>query len=137
MLLPPVVNTGLADSQAAGAAGAVQLAVIKSTNQSRASVALVAAMGFAALYFLIYPLWRSQFLFEIWFTEGWNAYFQDAAAIGENIYPPAGNLLVNNYPPLSFYAIGLLGKAIGADNLFVGRAVSLIALVTVAFEIFA
>lgn len=42
----------------------------------------------------------------------------------------------NNYPPLSFYAIGFLGKVLGLDNLFVGRAVSLIALPAIAIEIF-
>ena len=26
-------------------------------------------MAFAAVYFLVYPVWRSQFLVEIWFTE--------------------------------------------------------------------
>jgi hypothetical protein len=99
------------------------------------NIALVGCLAVTAAYFAIYPVWRAQFLIEIWFTEGWNAYFQDAAAAGNNIYPPAGGLTVNNYPPLSFYAIGLLGKLFG-DNLFVGRAVSLLALVVVTGEIF-
>ncbi|HEV3500371.1 MAG TPA: hypothetical protein VGZ92_08590 [Bradyrhizobium sp.] len=90
----------------------------------------------AAAYFLAWPLWRARFLIEIWPTEGWNSYLQDAAAAGLPIYPPAGSLVGNNYPPLSFYAIGFIGKAFGVDNLFAGRVVSFVALVAVAIEIF-
>ncbi|TYL80237.1 hypothetical protein [Bradyrhizobium cytisi] len=94
-------------------------------------------MAFAAVYFLVYPVWRSQFLVEIWFTEGWNAYFQDAAGAGRALYPPSDALIVNNYPPLSFYAVGALGRMLGADNLFIGRALSLTAVIAIAVEIFA
>ena len=102
---------------------------------SRVDTALLGILAVTATYFLVYPVWRSQFFIEIWFTEGWNAYFQDAAAIGGRLYPEPGALTVNNYPPLSFYAIGLLGKIFG-DNLFVGRAISLIAVIVVSCEIF-
>ena len=44
----------------------------------RSSVYLV-LLSFAAIYFVIWPIWRAQFLIEIWPTEGWNAYLQDAA----------------------------------------------------------
>jgi hypothetical protein len=83
----------------------------------------VAALAILVVYFLIWPVWRAQFLIEIWPTEAWNAYFQDAAAAGRTLYPAAEDLIGNNYPPLSFYAIGYLGALLG-DNLFVGRAVS-------------
>ena len=102
---------------------------------SRIDTALVGVLAVTAIYFLIYPVWRAQFFIEIWFTEGWNAYFQDAAAIGGRLYAEPGALIVNNYPPLSFYAIGLLGKIFG-DTLFVGRAISLIAVIVVSWEIF-
>jgi hypothetical protein len=93
-------------------------------------------LALTAAWFLAWPLWRAGFLLEIWPTEGWNAYLQDAAAAGRPIYPAADSLVGNNYPPLSFYAIGLIGRALGVDNLFVGRAVSLIALASIAIEIF-
>jgi hypothetical protein len=93
-------------------------------------------LALTAAWFLAWPVWRAGFLIEIWPTEGWNAYLQDAAAAGRPIYPAADSLAGNNYPPLSFYAIGFLGKVLGVDNLFVGRAVSLIALASVAIEIF-
>jgi hypothetical protein len=95
----------------------------------------IAILAAVAAYFLIFPIWRAQFLLEIWPTEGWNAYYQDAASAGRNLYSDAGELIVNNYPPLSFYAIGYLGKLFG-DNLFVGRTVSIIALFCVTIEIF-
>ena len=93
-------------------------------------------LALTSAWFLAWPLWRASFLVEIWPTEGWNGYLQDAAAAGRPIYPAADSLVGNNYPPLSFYAIGLIGKALGVDNLFVGRAVSLIALASIAIEIF-
>lgn len=96
----------------------------------------LALLSLAAAYFLAWPIWRARFLIEIWPTEGWNAYLQDAAAAGLPIYPSADSLVGNNYPPLSFYAIGFIGKVLGADNLFVGRVVSLVALLAIAIEIF-
>jgi hypothetical protein len=93
-------------------------------------------LALTAAWFLAWPVWRAGFLVEIWPTEGWNGYFQDAAAAGRPIYPAADSLAGNNYPPLSFYAIGLIGRVLGVDNLFVGRVFSLIALASIAIEIF-
>jgi hypothetical protein len=93
-------------------------------------------LSLTAAWFLAWPIWRACFLVEIWPTEGWNGYFQDAAAAGQPIYPAADSLAGNNYPPLSFYAIGYVGRVLGVDNLFVGRAFSLLALASIAIEIF-
>jgi hypothetical protein len=95
----------------------------------------IAVLAVLVVYFLIWPVWRAQFLIEIWPTEAWNAYFQDAAAFGGRLYPQADALIGNNYPPLSFYAIGYLGQLFG-DNLYVGRAVSIVALLALTVEIF-
>ena len=97
------------------------------------SLIYVVLLASLAAYFLAWPIWRAQFLVEIWPTEGWNAYLQDAAASGRRLYPSADDLTGNNYPPLSFYAVGYLGKIFG-DNLFVGRALSIVALFGVAGE---
>src|SRR5690242_6614170 len=59
-------------------------------------------------------------------NEGWNAYFQTAAWTGRNLYPGPADFMINNYPPLSFYAVGALGAAI-SDNILAGRLVSLAA----------
>lgn len=101
---------------------------------SKRDAVYVCALGALAAYFMVWPIWRAQFPIEIWFTEGWNAYHQDAAAAGLPLYPTADQLIVNNYPPLSFFAIGALGKIFG-DNLFVGRAISLIGIAAIAVEV--
>jgi hypothetical protein len=90
---------------------------------TRAQLALLALL---TLYFLVWPLWRAQFPMEIAQNEGWNAYHADAAANGGALYPSADTLIVNNYPPLSFYALGYLGRIFG-DALYVGRVLSLLA----------
>jgi hypothetical protein len=40
----------------------------------------IAALAALSIYFLIFPVWRAQFLLEIWPTESWNAYFQFSSA---------------------------------------------------------
>jgi hypothetical protein len=115
---------------------AIPAAGFAASTQHYRTCTYLALLSLAAAYFLAWPLWRAQFLIEIWPTEGWNAYFQDAAAAGLPIYPAADSLVGNNYPPLSFYAIGLIGKVLAADNLYVGRVVSFVALASIAIEIF-
>jgi hypothetical protein len=90
---------------------------------TRAQIALLALL---ALYFLVWPAWRIPFPIEIAQNEGWNAYHADAAVGGGVLYPSPDTLVVNNYPPLSFYALGWLGKLFG-DPLYVGRVLSLLA----------
>ena len=70
------------------------------------------------------------------YNEGWNAYMIAAAASGKPIYFPPAALFTNNYPPLSFYIIGLVSRVAG-DALFVGRAVAWLAYLSVAGGIFA
>src|ERR1700743_3088655 len=95
---------------------------------------LVTVLAVVAAYFLIWPIWRAQFLVEIWFTEAWNAYYQAAAASGAKLYPSADQLIVNNYPPLSFYATGYLGKLFGS-SLIAGRALSIVAVLGIGVEV--
>ncbi|HUO94442.1 MAG TPA: glycosyltransferase family 39 protein [Rhizomicrobium sp.] len=59
-------------------------------------------------------------------NEGWNAYLAAAALAGHPLYPDAQAYLVNNYPPLSFYLVGALGKLVG-DAIVAGRVLSLFA----------
>jgi hypothetical protein len=90
---------------------------------TRAQIALLVLL---ALYFLVWPVWRIPFPIEIAQNEGWNAYHADAAVGGGTLYPSPDTLIVNNYPPLSFYVLGWLGKLFG-DPLYVGRVLSLLA----------
>lgn len=62
--------------------------------------------------------------------EGWNAYHAGAAMAGRGLYPNASSFMTNNYPPLSFYIVGLLGTLIG-DQIIAGRIISLISFVCV------
>jgi Dolichyl-phosphate-mannose-protein mannosyltransferase len=68
-------------------------------------------------------------------NEGWNAYHTMHAMAGSALYPPAGSFLFNNYPPLSFYIVGVLSSAIG-DNIVAGRVLSFLATLCVAAEIY-
>ena len=65
-------------------------------------IALIASI---AAYFLIFPVYRGVFFLEIAPNESWNAYHQDAALGAGPLYPAADTLVINNYPPLSFYLI--------------------------------
>jgi hypothetical protein len=67
-------------------------------------------------------------------NEGWNAYFAQLAARTGSPYPPAGGLLVNNYPPLSFYLIGEISRLTG-DAIITGRLISLLALGVLSYGI--
>ena len=91
--------------------------------------AQIALLALLAVYFLVWPVWRAGFPIEIAQNEGWNAYHADAAMGAAPLYPATDTLIVNNYPPLSFYVVGVLAKLTGIDALYVGRTMSLIAVV--------
>ncbi len=92
--------------------------------------AVLALLGLA-LVLALYPLIRAFFDFEIDFNEGWNGYFQLRALAGLPLYSGYSPFFANNYPPLSFYLVGALGKVVG-DPVLAGRLVSLAALAAIA-----
>ena len=93
---------------------------------ARLQAILIWSIALLAVLFLVWPVWRAFFPMEIWGNEGWNAYHADAAMRGAaQLYPPTDGLIANNYPPLSYYVIGWLGRWFG-DPLYVGRAVSIL-----------
>ncbi len=61
-------------------------------------------------------------------NEGWNA----AHAIAATLYPPPQSLMVNNYPPLSFYLAHALVRH-GGDPVMAGRWLSLAAFLGTGF----
>jgi hypothetical protein len=82
-------------------------------------------VGLAAL-FLSWPLYRVFLPLEVYTNEPWNAW-QIARAMGSgSLYPPPGDLIANNYPPLYFYLVGLLSSLSG-DVIVTGRLTSLVA----------
>jgi hypothetical protein len=101
------------------------IAAMLSRFDTRAQVALLVLL---AAYFMVWPIWRAGFPIEIAQNEGWNAYHADAAMGAAALYPPTDTLIVNNYPPLSFYVVGVLARIFG-DALYVGRALSIAAVV--------
>lgn len=80
-------------------------------------------------------LWRVLTVLPLAFpfdpNEGWNAYHTAALMHGGALYPGPEAYLVNNYPPLSFYVVGLAGLLVG-DNIIAGRIVSLLAVAAIA-----
>jgi len=59
-------------------------------------------------------------------NEGWNAAHALAALAGHRLYPPPQALMINNYPPLSFYLVGAIAGR-GGDAILAGRTMSLVA----------
>jgi hypothetical protein len=68
-------------------------------------------------------------------NEGWNAYYALTAMSGGLLYPQTNSFLINNYPPLSFLLVGLLGKALG-DYIVAGRVIALASELLVALNIY-
>ena len=87
-----------------------------------------------ATWSFAWPVYRAFLNIEIENNEGWNAYFADAATGRMPLYPSADQLITNNYPPLSFYIVGLVGRFVG-DPVLAGRLLSLVAVVAIATAI--
>lgn len=64
-------------------------------------------------------------------NEGWNALHTAAWLGGRPLYLDPAGLVLNNYPPLSFGVVALLGRFTG-DLIIAGRILSLISLLAVA-----
>ena len=81
-------------------------------------------IGLAAAAGLIEPLVELFRAVPNDYNEGWNAFWAEAAMRGKALYPSADSIVVNNYPPLSFFIVGALGRVLG-DNVLAGRILSL------------
>ncbi len=73
----------------------------------------------------IQPIVRLDKFVFIDYNEGWNAYFADMAISGKQIYQPKEDLIQNNYPPIAFYLVGIMGRILG-DTIIGGRLLSII-----------
>ena len=69
-------------------------------------------------------------------NEGWNGAHALAAMAGHGLYPPPQALMVNNYPPLSFYLVAALARH-GRDVIIAGRLLALAAYLATVFGIMA
>lgn len=95
-------------------------------------LALVVAVGLCGLVEPLLALWR---FIPLDPNEGWNAFFTKIALAGGNLYPAGASLITNNYPPLSFYVVGI-GGLITGDNIFAGRLIALISMLVVAGNLY-
>ena len=96
------------------------------------SLALIVAV---ALLGLTEPLLTLRRFIPLDPNEGWNAFFSQIAMAGGNLYPAGSSLITNNYPPLSFYVVGVVGLMSG-DNIFAGRLVALVSMLVVAANLY-
>jgi hypothetical protein len=87
-----------------------------------------------AIWSFAWTVYRAFLNIEIEPNEGWNAYFADAAMGKMPLYPSTHQLITNNYPPVSFYIVGLFGRFIG-DPVLAGRLLSLVAVIAIAMAI--
>ena len=92
---------------------------------------LILILSLLAALSAVWPAYRAFVNVEIDINEGWNAYFADAALGRMPLYPSRDQLITNNYPPLSFYIVGGLGRLIG-DTVLAGRLLSLAAVAALA-----
>ena len=102
--------------------------------RSRAQDWTMIAFGLTTGLLLIAPVWRASLRLGIDHNEGWNAVLAARLMSGKPLYPAFDALSANNYPPLSFYAAGWLGRWLG-DYLFAGRILALIGLFTSAVAV--
>src|SRR5581483_2620553 len=97
--------------------------------------AVLGAMALGIIATMLGPLHRMPLWMPRDENEGWNAYQALAALSGSLLYPPGNAFITNNYPPLSFYIVGALGRVLG-DNLVAGRLIALLRELAVAGNIF-
>jgi len=87
-------------------------------------------LALAVLLLLTTPALRMWFKFAIDYNEGWNAYHAARAAAGQPIYDASNVWTPADYPPLSFYIVGLAGRMVG-DPVIAGRVISFLALLAI------
>jgi hypothetical protein len=94
--------------------------------------AVVAAL--LALPFLGDRLLLAFFRIPLGYNEGWNAYHSLSLLQGRALYPPVDGLLLNNYPPLSFYVVAGVGR-LTHDLVMAGRIVAILSFAVVVLNV--
>src|SRR5512133_2367117 len=114
---------------------AFQTIAIPSRNRGWLLVWVI-VMIVAVVLLYMYPVMRLGFIYQINYSEGWNAYHQREAIEGQPLYTEAVTdpFTPVNSPPLSFYLIGLIGSILGS-HLMAGRIISLLSLIGIAILI--
>ena len=96
-----------------------------STRPSRRDTGLLLCGAVLITLLLLEPLLRLPLHVPLNYNEGWNAYFDSrAAGLDAGALYPSDGLVFNNYPPLSFYLVGALGRYVVGDMIVAGRIVA-------------
>ena len=105
-------------------------------NKARRSAPalIVAFVGALSATFLAITVYRLTMRMPMNGNEGWNALHAMHAMTRVNFYDLAGLSNFPNYPPLSFYVVGSLGKIFG-DNVMAGRALAFVSILVTAANI--
>jgi MFS family permease len=101
----------------------------------RLEAALLAALAVGIAVLLAAPIHRVFLEVPGDSNEGWNAYHALLALSGGVLYPPMDSFISTNYPPLSFFIVGGLGRWLG-DDIIAGRLIALASLLAVAVSVF-
>jgi hypothetical protein len=94
------------------------------TTERRLFAALCLLLGLCVAVQTAFPLILLPFHVSWNNNEGWDAFWTARAMAGQPIYTDQASALSNNYPPLSFYLVGWLGKLVG-DVVIAGRLLAL------------
>src|SRR5436305_11812503 len=73
-----------------------------------------------------FPLAKLTAHYEMGPNEGFNAYFQQTAGSGGQVYGELPEFYYANYPPFSFHLVGWIGRITGDINM-AGRWISVLA----------
>jgi hypothetical protein len=94
----------------------------------------VVVAALLALPFLGDRLVLAFFRIPLNYNEGWNAYHSLRLLQGRALYPPVDGLLLNNYPPLSFYVVAGVGR-LTHDLVMAGRIVAILSFAVVVLNV--
>ena len=91
----------------------------------------IAGLAVAVIPLLVCYVFRMGYTFQIDYNEGWNVYHAMEAVTGQLLYANHFTWTPVNYPPISFYLVGSLGKLFH-NPLLAGRVISLISLLFIS-----
>jgi hypothetical protein len=94
----------------------------------------ISLLALTTAVLLIVPVWRATLHVSFDYKEGWNAVLAAQWMSGKPLYPAFDALSANNYPPLSFYVVGWVGRWLG-DYLLAGRLLAFVGLFTSAVAV--
>jgi len=106
----------------------------ETASSSRVLNAAIIIIGVLTAIAMAWPLARLGIHYPIDVNESWNALLADRAMGNGELYPSVHGAFFNNYPPLSFYIVGLAGRLIG-DNIVAGRLISVISILIIGANI--